>query len=420
MTTIQETVEAPAPKSRPAKKTWRRFVPFGRESKRNLQRRMVRAAAWRRLSVPFGEEWAPYKRRLRTLINRLAVLDGWEDEIASTLKRMLLILTFAAFFVGPLVFFTRHPPWTVKLILGGLIAHVGSTIVLTAIMLAPFAFAREARMFGSPAFFVFVSALIGTTYAIFAIILFQRKGVLTEDDFFGATALTSSVFSGLVIVVTSGMHNLTARYFSWRRMAAYPEASIAGSLIDVISFSYSISYSIVNVRTVFEDLERAAVAIGVHLPRTFVTRDPDTELWAKREFASMAAAIRELKKLVVIPKTDSAYHLRMTLRTTIFALLDRNWRAIPRVEPAAETRQRVAARIGRALRTIIVAVAPISALAIVTANVQTPIKPGLLEGFIVVAAVWGVVGVMLAIDPEFTKSVSQTLSSLVPQKGKAE
>ena len=92
------------------------------------------------------------------------------------------ILLLVAFLAGPFLFLNRHPPLDVMLVVGGVIAHFSATLIFTFVMLTPFAFANDARAFGSPRFFVFISALIGTTYAIVAFISFRTKGPLSEDE----------------------------------------------------------------------------------------------------------------------------------------------------------------------------------------------------------------------------------------------
>jgi hypothetical protein len=415
-------VSAEVPVSKPkTPSSWRRFVPGTREWRRKIRKDLVEQAKFHRL-VHFrfeNDDRLRVRLPLRRNANNLAMLDVGEEQAAWLISRFMLLMTLVGIAVLFVVFARRGPQFSIGFQVFAAIAAFVLEFPLAALMFSASEASERALIFGPRRFYLFLSALIGTSYATMAVRLFFKGAAMTRLEYVGGLAMSFTSFVALVIVVSQGVLAMIKRYFKWRRIASFPESVVIDNLLSVSLWSNDPTTTTrSHVGKLLDDLEAASVAVTC-IPQRLPMLDPATAAWTKRQFAGIATAIRDLKRLVIVPQPDSEARLQSATREMILALVQRNWSAIARVEPPQIVRSTVIGRTLHAIRTIVVAIGPITVLTLLRPRLSQTLDAELLKGIFTAAYVWAAVGVMMVIDPEFTAKLGGANLSSFLGGGKA-
>lgn len=160
--------------------------------------------------------------------------------------------------------------------------------------------------------------LAGTLAAAFYLCYFFAAIALNRQDF-TAGALRSLGFMllyglGLVVLGASalwwGMH-ITELWWDRHASARHPDAVVADEFLRILETVEKSPAEWGHLRgrnRVVRSLERAARCLERNLPYRLRGQDADTDRWLRQKAAGQAAALRRLKRWVLVPRPDTREH----------------------------------------------------------------------------------------------------------------
>jgi hypothetical protein len=169
-------------------------------------------------------------------------------------------------------------------------------------------------------------------------------------------------------------------------------------------------------------IETAAGATEKYLPRVLNGEDARTDVWWQNKADGMAAALRDLKKLILAPRPDTWGFLVLHLRNQFACVATGDWDKVSWQDPQPIMARERRARLVNAGRILIIALGPALALWLVQ------LTPWALEGevadrAIVIVLVWAAVSFLIRFDSQFhekIETVQGVLSTPAVQRPKEE
>ena len=359
------------------------------------------------------DDWKQTRREMRHHNDREAFSNLWADAVALPLRlgfalASLTLVLLMPWIVSDVAGVSPQPvrglpqpaamaiSWAVQLVL-----FFGFATVM---LLSPTT-SKGWRRIVPDGLWVFMSAVIWCLYAFVAYRFLAPRSHMHWISFTLACSLVSTVVLGVNSVTMTVINSSVLRIVEQRRRTMFGRSIAIGHLNRAAFYARDATQT----ERVIEGLENAAQVFEHDLARMHAARDPATESWTRKEFGAMAAAIRELKRLVIVRTKESSTKLQEAVRPFILAILREEWETVPRAETHDFWRQRPLARIGRAVRTVAIAVAPLTILAFAKGSIDSEARKVLTTG----GYVWAAVGLMMVIDPDFTaKLAAMNLSSL--------
>ena len=171
-------------------------------------------------------------------------------------------------------------------------------------------------------------------------------------------------------------------------------------------------------RQVLESLEEAASLLEGPFAARVRTEDPGTDSWLDREMKKRAAAVREMKKMVVFAKGSAPPELDARARSMLIHVCNLDWQSLDRA-PMQELskRERALQLKNQITRGIGVVAVPLVLLLLVT--LVRPIRElDTSHGLFVGAILFLAISVLSVLDPEFSKSVIKLMAPFVGGKSK--
>ena len=151
-----------------------------------------------------------------------------------------------------------------------------------------------------------------------------------------------------------------------------------------------------------EDLEHVAYLIEGPLTRRLQTGDTITQSWLEEQMKRRAAAVRELKKLVIYAGGVIPEQLTRKLETTLVRVCNLDWNLLDEVPVAIVSKRERAKLFGqRLLKAITVSIIPAGIL-IVRLTVGTVQQFDKTNVILIGAIGWLCVNLLSAFDPEYS------------------
>ncbi|HEX5869862.1 MAG TPA: hypothetical protein VFY65_05595 [Longimicrobium sp.] len=213
--------------------------------------------------------------------------------------------------------------------------------------------------------------LTGTLAAVFYLGYFFAAIAVNRQDF-TAGALRSlgiMLLYGLGLVLLGalalwwGMH-ITERWWDRHAGALHPDAVVADELLRILETVEKSAAEWGQLRgrnRVLRSLELAARCLERNLPYRLRGQDADTDRWLREKAAGQAAALRGLKRWVLVPKPDTREHFIERVSQDLVRTTVGDWDGLECAEPPAALPSRL--RRAAALLTPLAVIGAFVALA---------------------------------------------------------
>jgi hypothetical protein len=251
--------------------------------------------------------------------------------------------------------------------------------------------------------------LTGGVAAFCYVAWFLAVTVVDRTDFTAHGALRAlwlMLLYGLGFVVLGALAlwwgmRITEQWWDRRAYARHPDAVVADELLRILETVEKSPAEWVHMRgrrKVVRSLEVAARCLERSLPSRLSGEDAATDHWLRRRAAGQAAALRGLKRWVLVPKSDTREHFVQRVSDDLVRTTVGDWDGLECVEVEAVPVSR-GRRLARRL------VVPLSAAAVVVglASIPREIRGQLAPFTPVLISVLGptvMVIVMRVMDPE--------------------
>jgi hypothetical protein len=249
----------------------------------------------------------------------------------------------------------------------------------------------------------------------------MKLGNLTNNF---SAGFVSAFLSLSLIYIFRGVPHFLYQLLLRRVMAMCPDAVIVYTLLDMLyvldirihpetwSKSWFRQYLI-------HDLEQVSYCLEHYIPKLLKSGDAQTDQWTRQMTREAAFAMRDLKKWVILPRSDTKSQLTIRVTDAFICVAAGNWDDLGRTNYQSASISEVwHTRIISAIRVIIVSGLPWLVLLILqrtplalTDPVETYVKIG--------ALVWTLLSFIAALDPLFSTKISalKDITSLLPTAG---
>jgi hypothetical protein len=158
------------------------------------------------------------------------------------------------------------------------------------------------------------------------------------------------------------------------------------------------------VRGVFlERFEDAAKCLET-ISKKFSTGDRFSTGWNRLEYLRRAAGIREFKKWVLMPKTDTRYNLDRELRGIIQLVALGDWDGLPQADLPSNAPVPWWRRLSEIIRSLLIAALPV---VVVTFFGQMFLPNEILKNYATGAAwLWALISLLVVLDPRLGEKLS--------------
>jgi hypothetical protein len=220
-----------------------------------------------------------------------------------------------------------------------------------------------------------------------------------------------------------GMH-ITERWWDRHAAALHPDAVVADELLRILETMEKSPAEWRQLRgrnRVLRSLELAARCLERNLPYRLRGQDAETDLWLREKGARQAAALRGLKRWVLVPKPDTREHFLQRISQDLVRTTVGDWDGLECADPAVAKPSRVRRAAG-----LLAPIAMIGAFVVIGQAVDGPLEPmlgalkPLLGGLIPVLGpllIWAVIRV---VNPGMIGDlpVIQQIQTMFPKKEK--
>jgi hypothetical protein len=145
-------------------------------------------------------------------------------------------------------------------------------------------------------------------------------------------------------------------------------------------------------------LEEAASAFEKGLARTLGKTDDITNSWLLDEIKKRAAGIRQVKRSVCLPTSDTPSQIIHKLERWISIVTRGAWAEIPVFEPPRGRSRSWQVALLTAMRHLLISLLPLAILGAARVS-GTELDPTISKYLWSIAIGWAILGVILALDP---------------------
>lgn len=241
-----------------------------------------------------------------------------------------------------------------------------------------------------------------------------------------AAALLASIIANIIIMmlilIVSYVVDLSR---SWLYYARYPLPILVDTLITLLHDAESAGDNWVLLeykRRQILYLERAAKCIEYYFPRRLQSGDVITNTWMKETARQFAAALREKKKWILVPKKDTTDYFVKSIASVLICVVSGDWDALERAEPEKlslpEARRVILVVLAGILRAVLIAGLPILGFWVLQ---QTSLAfTGIVREYMIIGLfIWDLLTFVILLDPNFNTKISalkDILSLVFPTK----
>ena len=285
-----------------------------------------------------------------------------------------------------------------------IVLQPGFSATLFVLVLMGFFFSRSRRSARWP---IFGAIVVGV--ALLLTLIIRKAQVAEWSDpartlvAYSAAAVSVAVLLFIVDVIGSG---LSYGFLHWRRRM-YPDAIVLDGLIKVLHRVVKsperwpdLSFR----REIASRIEEVALAIQYGFPGRLRITNPVMNTWVRDVAAEQAAAIRELQRWLLHPKSDTRDHFINSVRTTLERCASGDWDALERRTPEKLTPRQRGLRFADSVSALITAFIPIGILLAAREALGPEKIPDYLYVF---AIVWTLGALVSRLDPLVAQRVAQ-------------
>ena len=159
---------------------------------------------------------------------------------------------------------------------------------------------------------------------------------------------------------------------------------------------------------IISKLEDAARSLDL-MPANLLAKDPFHSAWDQRAYSERAAAIRDLKKWVLLPLDCTRRDLEAKLRSILYLLAEGNWGALNRLDLPSQPPLPFWTRISHLARAILLALVPLAFVAasfFVVKRLGGSIPASLQQWAPTVAVGWAAISLLSLLDPRFSEKIA--------------
>jgi hypothetical protein len=168
------------------------------------------------------------------------------------------------------------------------------------------------------------------------------------------------------------------------------------------------------------ELEEIARCIEHFLPRQLRTKDFVTDVWLKTRTKEISTYIREKKRWILIPMSDTQIHLTEELVYVLIYVLNDNWNGLKKMKPEVLSQelpqpQFLGSRLMSFIRILLIAVFP--AIVFFIFELTPWHISGSVRDYVVIGLfIWGLVAIITSLDPNFNTKISamKDITSIFP------
>lgn len=190
----------------------------------------------------------------------------------------------------------------------------------------------------------------------------------------------------------------------------HPEIVFVNDVLGIISKSQDSTKKVKglqNKQFLLTKLENLATHLEKNILYKINYQDNGTKFWAKTEVKKMSSAIREIKKLVILPDYQGREVFQEKMYHLLAAALMGAWGEFPKIEKPHEPSifQKFSTSISFMVRTLISVVLPVIIWIIFQKSsfaIATPISDYVNIGLLI----WGILSILAALDPSYSMKIN--------------
>ncbi len=396
----------------------RSHFPGTAQHTRRYQKRIVEAARKRRqrllvlCELEVGDNKV-VRTRLRHFQNQLAAVGVWDDAIARVSSIVILLFAAILFPTLDLPAIKNTPSdLSLKVKVGVGIALVALFFLLIWVSAFISRIQRTHEYLRSIGFWVHI--LLMGIFGWLGVIVFPIRADELWRDILPALKLVGFLLLPIVVVgVTLGL------LFRRRLSTICTDAVVSDKLLQMLTVLRSPCdwRDLAKRSQLFKPLEEAATCVEFGLPRRLRSGDPVSDLWLQQRAIHIAAALRELKQWIGMPKEDTRAILVDRVKADLVSIATGNWDRLAGADP-----KNLAMRVWVAVwaRDGVVAFLPLTALWFLHRWTPTVVEPPMLTWLFPACFVWLVYRLSAIFDPRLSvdtfRSFLDLLSWLKPKE----
>jgi hypothetical protein len=273
--------------------------------------------------------------------------------------------------------------------------------------------------------------LTGSLAAVFYLGFFFAATAVDQENIRNGVpkSLAIMLLYGLALVLLGtlalwwGMH-ITERWWDRHAGARHPDAVVADELLRILETmekSPAEWRQLTGRNRVLRSLELSARCLERNLPYRLRGQDAETDLWLREKAARQAAAVRGLKRWVLMPKPDTREHFIQRISEDLVRTTVGDWDGLECADPAVAKPSRIRRAAG-----VLAPIAVIVAFVAIAQVADGPLKslPGVLEPLLITTIpvlgsllIWAVIRV---VNPGMIGDlpVIQQIQTMFPRKEK--
>jgi hypothetical protein len=234
----------------------------------------------------------------------------------------------------------------------------------------------------------------------------------------GALAFTTAVIAFLIATIAYEYTEVRIRTHYFPDMGIVMELQVLCALSQLGDARWA---DLAQKRELLQRLEAVAYFSERGLPRRLQTGDAATDEWHHEQAKQIAAAFRDLKRLVINPVPDSRALFTTRIMASYCYALKGEWGLLDRSKPQTLSRPQYVARLVSTVKTLVVGALPFSCIVLVQ---QTSMAiQGSAANYVKTGAIlWALVTYVSLLDSNYASklSVVKDLATFIPSMGKKE
>ena len=350
------------------------------------------------------EEKNRIRSRVAKATGQVIAFDAWETVIEESIDKLLFMIILTPIFsiIISLIFWFPAERNYSELILLIAIILVGTflIIILTILFLDFIDFINYDHHFLK---FMFLLLILYTLIAneIRSLNFVWLPQVV--QDGFGASIIGVVGFLGAAIILF-GFVPLFEDLIKRKKYHKYPDAEVINSLCISLNLAETDEWVEFNLkRKLLSRLELIAKRLENELPISLHGYDSCTDVWMSNCSKEMATGIRQLKKVVLLPKEGSQKHLTEVLAMRLLNASDGYWDLFERRKPS-NTPTRVM-QVFNMLRTIIGIGLPLFIVGIIIIS-PIDISDTVMGYMAAVSIIWVGFNILVLFDPQYQEKMT--------------
>lgn len=348
------------------------------------------------------------KNRIRSRVakatGQVIAFDAWETVIEESVDKLLFIIILTPIFsiIISLIFWfpTERNNSELSLLIGIILMSTLLILILTFLFLNLIEFFNYGHHMLKFVFILLVLyTLIANELRFLDFVWLPR----VVQDGFGASLIGIVSFLG-IFTILFGISSLLVDLIQRKKYHQYPDAEVINSLCISLNLAETDEWVEFNLkRKLLSRLELIAKRLENELPISLHSYDSCTDVWMSNCSKEMATGIRQMKKVVLLPKEGSQKHLTEVLAMRLLNASDGYWDLFEREKPS-NTPTRVM-QVFNMLRTIIGIGLPLFIVGIIIIS-PIDISETVMGYMAAVSIIWVGFNILVLFDPQYQEKMA--------------